>query len=157
MGTPQTATPRWLDAEQQRAWRALIEGSHRLFDRLDRELKTESGLDLDQYEVLVRLSEAPDGRLRMSELADQICMSRSRLTHRIDKMVDDGLVERQQCPDDRRGTHACLTAEGRRRLEAAAPGHVEGVRRYLIDALDRYQVAMLADAMSRVADAVVDS
>ncbi len=152
-----TPTPtRWLDDDEQRAWRVLVESTQRLFDRLEHELKADSGLDFDRYEVLVRLSEAADGRLRMSELADQLCMSRSRLTHRIDTMEDEGLVERRQCPEDGRGMHACLTADGRLRLEAAAPGHVEGVRRYLIDVLDRDQIAAVADAMSLVAAAVRD-
>lgn len=154
MGTrpgPPTPAAGWLDAEQQRAWRALVEGAQRLFDTLDHELKADAGIDLDQYEVLVRLSEAGDGRLRMSELAEQVCMSRSRLTHRIDKMVEAGLVERVQCPDDRRGMHAALTATGRARLEAAAPAHVDGVRRHLIEPLDPAEVVAIGDAMARVA------
>lgn len=124
--------------------------SQLLFERLNRELQQRSGLSLAEYDVLVRLSEASEYGLRMSALAEEAGCSRSRLSHQIDRMEAAGLVKRTACPTDRRGAFAVLTPQGRRALEAAAPGHVEDVRTYLIDALTRDQLEQLA----AIADAV---
>src|SRR4051794_21085175 len=123
---------RWLSAEQQKVWRTYLLGSARLNERLDADLHR-SGLDLPEYEILVTLEESPDRRRRMSELADAVHQSRSRLTHTIARMEKAGLVERTTCPTDRRGVWAQLTDHGYEVLHTAAPGHVAAVRRNLVD------------------------
>ena len=143
---------RWLDDDEMAFWRAYTVAAGRLNAAIDADLRAESGLTLDDYEVLVHLSEAPDRRVRMSELAERVVQSRSRLTQRIDRMVTRGLVERQQCPDDRRGTFAVLTDEGMAALEAAAPGHVASVRRHLLDHLDVTQIRAGADLFGTLLD-----
>jgi DNA-binding MarR family transcriptional regulator len=125
---------RWLTSEQQKVWRTYLLGSARLNDRLDADLHR-SGLDLPEYEILVVLEESPERRLRMSELADAVHQSRSRLTHTVARMEKSGLVERTSCPTDRRGVWAQLTDAGFRVLEKAAPGHVAAVRRNFVDAV----------------------
>jgi DNA-binding MarR family transcriptional regulator len=123
----------WLSQAEQRVWRQLLSVDCRLRDRLDRDLRTGAGLNLGEYEVLVHLSEAPDQSLRMSELADRVVLSRSGMTRRVDGLVRTGLVARRPCDDDGRGALAALTPAGFELLERAAPVHVAGVRRYLID------------------------
>src|SRR3954469_4968397 len=125
--------PRWLDAVQQRDWRAYVEGSVRLTDLLDRDLKAKHGLTMAEYEILVRLSEAPDRRLRMAELAEHASQSRSRLSHTCSRLESKGLVFRGGCPNDKRGVYAHLTEKGFDALDVAARDHVETVRDYFID------------------------
>ena len=137
--------PRWLDAEEQQAWRAWLYSSLLMQDRLDRELTHRTGISHAYYEILVQLSEAPDRMLRMSELADRCLSSRSRLSHAVSRLEERGWVRRQVCPDDGRGQLAVLTDEGFQALEAAAPVHVEGVRSHLFDQLSPDQVAALRD------------
>jgi len=144
----------WLDADEQVAWRGILAGSVRLVDQLDRDLRTAHGLSLADYEILVHLSEAPDGRLRMAELAEAALLSRSRLTHRVDRLVAADLVRREPCPTDKRGWFAVLTPAGRGRLVAAAPTHVAGVREYLVDRVDRAALDAAGRALRAVADAV---
>lgn len=143
---------RWLSATQQRHWRAFRDGTALLFDVLARELDDTSGLSLGEYEVLVRLSEAPGRALRMSELADDLAHSRSRLTHTVARMERDGIVRREPCRDDARGVNCVLTEHGWQVLVAAAPGHVESVRAHLVDLLDDAQLAALGTAMQVVVD-----
>lgn len=145
------AGTRWLSPEQQRAWRAYTVARSLLFGRLDEELKP-FGIGINEYEVLVRLSEATDHRLRMSLLADAMCFSRSRLTHTIARMERDGLVVRTAAGDDGRGIVAELTAKGKALLVEAAPTHVRGVRAHLVDRASPEDFA----ALGRVMDAVVD-
>jgi DNA-binding MarR family transcriptional regulator len=128
-----TEPVQWLTDTEQKVWRQLLTVECRLKERLDQELRTGAGLTLGEYEVLVHLSEAPAGALRMSELASRLLLSRSGLTRRVDGLVQEGLVARQPCGDDGRGAMAVLTPSGLERLEQAAPVHVEGIRRYLID------------------------
>jgi DNA-binding MarR family transcriptional regulator len=139
------AHTRWLDEREQRAWRAFLNASRLLLDSLDRELQHDAGMPHTYYEILVRLSEAPDRRLRMSELADAMLGSRSRLSHAAARLEEAGWVRRVECPTDKRGQYAVLTEEGRRVLSEAAPGHVDAVRRHLFDVLSRDQVDQLAD------------
>lgn len=146
----------WLDEEEMRAWRTLVQVSVRLIERLDDELVAASGLSLADYEVLVHLSEAPGGQRRMSELADRTLMSRSRLTYRVNGLEAEGLVERRACPEDRRGWYAVLTATGRSRLEEAAPTHVAGVRRHMLDHISRPELTPLTSVLGRVAEALDD-
>lgn len=145
-------TTRWLTAEQQKHWRAYIAATELLQDRLSRELQASHGLTLSDYEILVRLSEAPDRRLRMSELADYTLSSRSRLSHQVDRLENQGLVERQACETDRRGANAVLTDKGWELLVAAAPTHVEGVREHLVDLLSDKEFAAVGKALATVAE-----
>ena len=148
------ADPAWLNSEQQGAWRALVTVPRRLMARLDADLQDQRGPALPEYEVLAYLSEAPEQSMRMAELAELLVLSPSGLTRRLDGMVRDGLVERRACPSDRRGSLAVLTAEGRRRLEDAAPAHLDSVRAYVIDQLTREDLLGLAAAMGRIGDAL---
>ena len=153
---PESAEPRWLDAEEMRAWRAFIKGSQRLLEVLNRELSEAHGLSLADYRILVILSEAESNSVRMSELAEGIVASRSRLTHQIRRLEAAGIVARQDCEDDRRGVLATLTAEGRRRLEEAAPTHLAGVRQHLIDDLSAADRLTLAEVFTRTDAALAD-
>jgi DNA-binding MarR family transcriptional regulator len=142
--------PNWLSEPEQRSWRTLIDVTTGVLATLDNELRAEHGLSLGEYEVLARLSEAPGHSLRMTDLAVGLRLSPSGITRRIDGLVRAGLVERQQCPSDRRGSNAVLTREGLRRLRAAAPAHVRGVREHFIDQLTAQQLANLASALASV-------
>jgi DNA-binding MarR family transcriptional regulator len=140
-----TGEPRWLDAEEQRAWRAYLYSAQLLLDRLDRELTHETGISHAYYEVLVALSETPGRRMRMSELADRCLSSRSRLSHAVSRLEERGWVRREVCAEDGRGLLAVLTDEGFAALAAAAPVHVESVRTHLFDQLTPEQVAAMRD------------
>ncbi|MFG3701771.1 MarR family winged helix-turn-helix transcriptional regulator [Micromonospora sp. NPDC047620] len=146
------AMTRWLDPDEQRTWRAFLTASRALMETLDRELQHDAGMPHAYYEILVRLSEAPERRLRMSDLAEASGSSRSRLSHAVARLEAAGWVRREECPSDRRGQIAVLTDEGFATLAAAAPGHVEGVRRHLFDALSPAQV----DQLRRISEALVD-
>lgn len=137
----------WLDAREQAAWRSLIVSSNRLRAVLDNELLAEHQLSFADYEVFVQLSEAPGMRLRMSELAERLHLSPSGLTRRLDRLVRDGSVSREQCPSDRRGSFAVLKPKGLKRLVDAAPTHVRGVREHYLDLLTPEQQAAVADAL----------
>lgn len=137
--------PRWLEPHEQRAWRAFLSATRLLTDQLDRELLDSAGIPLSYYEILVVLSEAPDRRLRMSEVADLLRYSRSRLSHAVTRLEDAGWVVREPCETDRRGFYAVLTDAGFEALEEAAPRHVEGVRSHLFDQLDDEQVSQLRE------------
>ncbi len=149
---PRQDEVRWLAEDQQQHWRAFRDGTALLFDVLGRELDDGSGLSLGEYEVLVRLSEAPGRALRMSELADDLAHSRSRLTHTVARMERDGIVRREPAPGDARGVNCVLTERGWQALVDAAPGHVESVRAHLVDLLDDDQLAALGVAMRVVVD-----
>jgi len=139
----------WLTEEQQRVWRTYLLGVARLTEELDADLRR-SGLDLPEYEILVVLEESPDRRLRMSELADAVHQSRSRLTHTIARMEKTGLVERETCPTDRRGVWAQLTETGYEMLRQTAPSHVKAVRRFFVDAVDPEDYEALGRAFAAV-------
>jgi DNA-binding MarR family transcriptional regulator len=134
---------RWLDEEEQAAWRAFYSATTLLIDRLDRELQHDAGMPHAYYEILVVLSEAPGRSLRMSELALLTRSSRSRLSHAVTKLEARGWVRRRDCDDDKRGQFADLTDQGFAALEGAAPGHVETVRTHLFDPLTDEQVEQL--------------
>ena len=142
-------SPRWLDAEEMRAWRAFIDGTQRLLEVLNREVNDAHGLSLADYRILVLLSEAESKSMRMSDLAVGIVSSRSRLTHQIRRLEAAGIVIRHECPDDRRGVLATLTTEGQRRLQEAAPTHVAGVRAHLIDLLDATEQRTIVEVFER--------
>ncbi|MGV9762573.1 MULTISPECIES: MarR family winged helix-turn-helix transcriptional regulator [Micromonospora] len=139
-----------LDAERTACWRAYIESSQRLFTRLEDDLRTDSDLSFADYHVLVLLSEAPGQRLRMGELADRLVFSPSRLTYQITTMQKRGLVAKEACPADRRGSEAVLTAAGLLALREAAPHHLRSVRAHLIDDLDDAEVACLTRVFERL-------
>lgn len=146
---------RWLDADEQRAWRALVLGTTLLFDRLEDDLRREFGLSIAEYEVMVRLSEYPDHRMRMSRLADAMAHSRSRMTHTVARMDLAGLVSRCEDADDGRGRFAQLTDKGYAVLVAAAHVHVTGVRQHLVDVGDAEDFAALGRFMNLVADRLI--
>ncbi|GAB4585111.1 MarR family winged helix-turn-helix transcriptional regulator [Nocardia sp. IFM 10818] len=149
--------PQWLDDEEMRAWKALLSGWALLEREIERQLKRDAGLSHTQYEVLVRLAAAPDGSIRMTELADSLINSKSRLSYQVDQLEKAGLVRRESLPTDSRGIAAVLTAAGRRKLEDAAPGHVTLVRDLLIDVLTPAQRTALADGLGEVARRIRDS
>jgi DNA-binding MarR family transcriptional regulator len=141
---------RWLDPQEQAAWRAYLDGTRLLFQALDRQLAGEADLSLTDYELLVRLSEAPDGTLRMRDLADAALATRSGVTRAVTRAERAGWVRRVECEDDRRGMNAELTEAGRAKLAAAAPGHVGAVREHLLDLLDPEQLDQLTEIGSRL-------
>jgi len=148
------ATAAWLNATELEAWQAFLRASIRLMERLDAELGGH-GISLADYEILVNLSGEATGELRMTELAGRTLVSRSGLTRRLDRLVEAGLVERRSCPTDRRGVLAVLTEAGRNRLEAAAPTHVEGVRRHFISQLRGQDLQALAASLHAVVESSV--
>jgi DNA-binding MarR family transcriptional regulator len=141
---------RWLDEQEKRAWTAFTTAHALLFRRLEQQLKRGFGLSGLQYEILVRLSDAPNRELRMAELACALVNSKSGLTYQIGQMEKLGLVRRRSCPSDDRAVFAVLTDEGMALLERAAPDHVELVRELLFDALAPDQVRALADGLGEV-------
>jgi len=153
MSTTQASTEvRWLSPEQQVHWRAFLTGSAIVTAALSAQLEAEAGMSLSEYEVLVRLSESENHTLRMSQLADGLVHSRSRLTHTVRRMEERGLVERLACEGDGRGVNCHMTSHGFETLVAAAPGHVAAVRRVLVDALTPQQFAALGEAMTAVTE-----
>ena len=144
-----TKSVAWLTADEQEAWRACIRLAKMLTRQLDRDLHP-FGLSVNDYEILVELSEASGYRLRMTELADRTAQSRSRLSHQISRMADKGLVCREDCPGDKRGTFAVITPRGLATIEHVAPSHVASVRRHFIDHLTADQLAMLAASFTPV-------
>lgn len=145
---------RWLSEDEQRSWRAWIAASNTLNHRLSADLQRQHGLTLADYEILVQLSEHPDRKLRMSDLAEATLASRSRLSHQVDRLVKRGLVERQECEFDKRGSFAVLTDQGWKAIVAAAPDHVESVRTYLVDVLSPEELSALGTSCVRIADQV---
>jgi DNA-binding MarR family transcriptional regulator len=139
-----------LDADRLACWRAYIESSQRLMTQLEEDLRAGSELSFADYHVLVLLSEAPGQRLRMGELAGRLVFSPSRLTYQISTMERRGLVARQSCPADRRGSEAVLTAAGLLALRDAAPAHLASVRTHLMDDLDDAEVACLTRVFERL-------
>ena len=141
----------WLTEREERAWRALQFMQMRLEGELARQLAADSGLSYPDYLVLVALTDRPDGRLRLFELAAILGWEKSRASHHVGRMVGRGLVKKEQCPEDRRGFYVVLTSAGRRAIEAAAPGHVAAVRRLVIDRLDPEQL----DTVGAIAEVVL--
>ncbi|MFI7634795.1 MarR family winged helix-turn-helix transcriptional regulator [Nonomuraea sp. NPDC049400] len=144
-----TDDPRWLDETEMAAWRAFLSTSHLLERRIEEQLKASAGLTHPQYEILVRLAEAPGRQMRMTELSRGAVVTKSALTYQITQLEKAGLVERATCPSDERGVLAVLTDAGMRCLEQVAPGHVEVVREYLIDRLSREELQAMTTAMQK--------
>ena len=143
--------PNWLSEEEQQAWRATVHLSQLLMRQLDRDLNVH-GLSGHDYEILVNLSEAPDNRLRMTDLADATSQSRSRLSHQISRMEARDLVRREECEGDKRGTFAVLTKAGFDTIERVAPYHVEQVRRHYIDRLTTEQLEEVRSIFQPIVD-----
>lgn len=144
--------PRWLDQIEDRAWRGLLRMSWLLDAAIARDLARDARLSHADYYVLAQLSADPEGRIRMSDLAEGIQWSKSRLSHQISRMAARGLVCREGCPGDGRGTFAVLTPAGLRAIEDAAPGHVESIRRNLLDNLSDEQIEALATISERIVE-----
>jgi DNA-binding MarR family transcriptional regulator len=140
-----TTEPRWLDELEARAWRGYTRMRVELEAALSRELSRHSGLSHADYAVLVELSEDEEGRLRAFQLGRALRWEKSRLSHHLKRMEARGLVRREECAEDSRGSEVVLTAEGRKVIEQAAPAHVEAVRRLMIDHLTPEQLEVLAD------------
>ncbi|WP_432139064.1 MarR family winged helix-turn-helix transcriptional regulator [Streptomyces sp. bgisy154] len=136
-------TTRWLTPDEQRAWRAYIAANLLLEDTLDRQLQQDAGMPHLYYSILANLSEAPERRMRMTDLAERTKITRSRLTYAVTRLEKDGLVRREQCRWDKRGSIAALTDEGTAVLKRTAPGHVATVRASLFDHLSAEQVGQL--------------
>jgi DNA-binding MarR family transcriptional regulator len=145
-----TETPRWLTPAEQHAWRSFVQMQEKLTGRLARQLQAESGLSLADYSVLVNLTDVPDGRRRFLELAKALEWEQSRMSHHIARMARRGLVVREECPDDGRGAYVVVTPAGRGAIEAAAPHHVEVVRRLVIDHLTADELNVLGQISNRI-------
>jgi DNA-binding MarR family transcriptional regulator len=136
-----------LKPAEMRAWRAFLDAQASLLRRLGADLVKNQDITLAEYDVLVQLSFAPDGRLRMSELSDRVRLSPSGLTRLVDRLVRSGLVKRGRCASDRRGTNAILTAAGHARLRRASPVHLRGIREHFSKHLSAKQLEAVADAL----------
>jgi DNA-binding MarR family transcriptional regulator len=141
---------RWLDPREARAWRGLQMMQMRLDGELARQLALESGLSYQDYTVLVALTDQPEGRMRAFELGAVLGWEKSRLSHHVQRMAERGLVRKEKCASDRRGSFVSVTAAGRKEIEAAAPGHVASVRQLFIDRLTGDQLDAIADAAEAV-------
>ncbi|TRZ73234.1 MAG: MarR family transcriptional regulator [Streptomycetaceae bacterium] len=141
--------PRWLNSTEMTAWRSYIIASRRMLEALDSDLDGHD-LSMADYEILAQLSDAPERKMRMSELAEIALLSRSRLSHRIKVMEKAGWVKREACPSDKRGYFAVMTAKGWKAIVAAAPDHVESVRTRFVDHLNKSDQEVLAQIFSRI-------
>lgn len=141
----------WLNEREERAWRSLQFMQMRLEAELARQLAADSGLSYPDYLVLVALTDRPDGRMRLFELAAVLGWEKSRLSHHVGRMADRGLVNKQKCGSDRRGAYVVVTKHGQREIEVAAPGHVATVRRLFVDRLTPSQL----DAIGGAAEVVL--
>lgn len=141
---------RWLDDREQRAWRGYVQMHAMVAACIGRSLQTSFGLSEGDFGVLVNLSEAPDGRLRAYQLGQALQWEKSRLSHHITRMEGRGLVRREECPTDARGAFVVITEKGRAAIEAAAPQHVEDVRRFFLDQLTPAQIDALGDMAQTV-------
>jgi DNA-binding MarR family transcriptional regulator len=147
--TAKTGEPNWLTPTEMAAWRRYIIASRRLLEALDTDLD-QHDLTMADYEILAQLSDAPDRRMRMAELAEIAMLSRSRLSHRMKVMEEAGWVRREACPDDKRGFFAIMTAKGWKAIVAAAPDHVASVRSRFVDKLSKADQIVLAEIFERV-------
>jgi DNA-binding MarR family transcriptional regulator len=148
-------TTRWLTEPEQQAWRSYLRATRLLEVALDRDL-AHHGTQLSEYEVISMLSEAADGRMRMSALADLVVQSRSRITHTAARLERRGWVRREACLDDRRGVELVLTDAGREHVDAMARCHVTSVREHLIEVLEPAEFIALGNALQKVRDALAE-
>ena len=151
MTTASTGGPRWLTDDEQSVWRAYLHATTLLEDHLDRQLQRDAGMPHIYYGLLVQLSQAPRRRKRMTELAKDAKITRSRLSHAVARLEKSGWIRREDCPSDKRGQNAVLTDEGHAMLRRSAPGHVDAVRQAMFDRLTDEQVRSLGEIMRVVA------
>ena len=152
MADSTVASPtKWLSPAEMEAWRAYILTSRRLMELLEQALDGHD-LSMADYEVLAQLSDAPERRMRMSELAEAALLSRSRLSHRMKVMEQAGLIRKEECPDDRRGAFAVMTEKGWLAIVAAAPDHVASVRRAFTDVLSAEEQRVIAGSFTKIQD-----
>ncbi|MGM0385241.1 MAG: MarR family winged helix-turn-helix transcriptional regulator [Actinomycetota bacterium] len=150
--TGSVTEPRWLSAKDQAVWRHYLRATMEVREALERDLMDSFGLSLNEYEVMVVLSEQPDHTARMSTLADDLVNSRSRLTHTVNRMERRGLVSRSSCKDDGRGVNCRLTETGYALLETAAPLHVESVRQHIFDRLTPSEIETFGRMLAKLGD-----
>jgi len=146
-----------VDEREMRAWRLFLEAHARLMTQLEVELREQTGMPLAWYDVLVQLSEAPDNRLRMQQLARRVLISKSGLTRLVDRLCAVGYLRREQDPGDGRGTLAVMTTQGRDALRKAAPFHLVGVERAFTDRLSARDATVLGDTFQRILDGLEGS
>ena len=149
MSRENATAPRWLSPTEMKAWRRYIIASRRLLEALDSDLDGHD-LSMPDYEILAQLSDAPERKMRMSELAEIALLSRSRLSHRMKVMEKAGWVKREPCPVDKRGYFAVMTPKGWKAIVAAAPDHVESVRARFIDHLSKADQQMIGEIFERI-------
>jgi DNA-binding MarR family transcriptional regulator len=149
--------PHWLGAQEQRDWRSFVRLHQKLSVTLVRDLQAHSKLSGADFEILVALTDVPDGRLRITELARAIDWEQSRLSHQTSRMIKRGLLAREDCADDGRGVLVTVTPAGRAAIEAAAPRHVAMVRRYVVDVLSPAELATLGRLSRRILDGLDDA
>ena len=149
---PSPSTTDLLDEQELRAWRGMLQVHAAVTRSLDAQMHAEHGLSVSAYEVLMFLADAPGQQLRMAEIADRVLLSRSGLTRLVDRLVAHGLVVRNACADDGRGSFAELTEAGRQKLEAARRTHLAGVREFFLERLTQDDQRALGDAWDRVLD-----
>jgi DNA-binding MarR family transcriptional regulator len=140
---------RWLTAEEQRVWRRWLTLNAQLSATLQRELQDDAGLSTQDYEVLVHLTDNPEGRMRVTDLARLMQWERSRVSHHVTRMERRRLVQRVECAEDGRGAFVVITPQGRAAIEHAAPGHVNTVRRLVFDALTTEEVDAFATIIEK--------
>ncbi|WP_443047730.1 MarR family winged helix-turn-helix transcriptional regulator [Streptomyces sp. H39-S7] len=145
-------TMKWLTEEEQASWRAYVHATTLLEDHLDRQLQRDAGMPHMYYALLTTLSDAPTRRMRMTELAQQTKITRSRLSHAVTRLEKNGWIAREDCPSDRRGQMAVLTDEGYEVLVRTAPGHVTAVRSAIYDRLTPEQVQQLGEISRIIAE-----
>jgi DNA-binding MarR family transcriptional regulator len=145
--TPSTAR---LAGDELRAWRGLLRAHAALVKALDNQLVRDHGLPLSSYEVLMHVADAPDGRMRMHDVADGVLLSRSGLTRLVDRLERDGFLRRESCPSDARGSYAVITAQGREKLDVARATHLAGVRELFLSTLTAEEQALVAGIWDRV-------
>ena len=145
-------SPKWLDPVENRVWRSFLASMSGVISTLDAQLKAEAGIALDDYEVLIHLSEAPEHRLRMNDLSKLLLHSKSRLTQRIDRLETRGWVTREKAVEDGRGTWAVLSSDGLKAIVEAAPKHLGHVRANFMDCIESDEIEAVAAALERIAD-----
>jgi DNA-binding MarR family transcriptional regulator len=155
--TPPGAAPGRLDERELRAWRGMLRVHATLTKALDADLEAEHGLPLSSYEVLLHLADAEGQRMRMSDLAATVILSRSGLTRLVDRLEREGLIARESCPSDARGSFATLTSAGRRKLDAARATHLAGVRSMFVDHFSTEELELLGAAWERLLPGVVNA
>ena len=147
---------RWLSAEEQRIWRRWLLLNGRLAATLQRELHEDSGLSSSDFEVLVNLTDSPDGRVRVTELATQLLWERSRVSHHVTRMERRGMVQRADCAEDGQGAWVVITPAGRATIERATPAHVEAVRHLMFDALTDEEVTHFGATVDKLLSRIED-